>query len=145
MGILEWLGEALNPRSTASVDIKTEREPLPPTPIVWLCFVGSLGALGGIYYLYFAYLLQPSFVSILLAVLIGAIYLAAGYFLDLNPNTSKLGLFNAGFVDDPFCFSDDVTSSMAGARLVLAPGRFVVWSLVNAWHWLRGERSPLAD
>ena len=142
MSLFEWLGEGSNPASMGSVRIETEQEPLPPSPVVWLCFIGSLCALGGIYYLVFAYVVPPRVTSLLIALGIGVVYLAAGYFVECRPDTTNMGLWGTLW-DHPFRYSDDVNRSLLFLKIALAPGRFVAWSVVNMGRWLRGERWPV--
>ena len=142
MSIFEWLGEGSNPGPMGSMSIDTEQEPLPPTPIVWICCVGSLGVLLGIYYLVFAHIVPPSITSLLITIAVSVAYLAAGYFVECHPDTTNMGLWGTMW-DHPFRYSDDVNRSLLWLKIVLAPGRFVAWSLVNMVRWLRGERWPV--
>ena len=142
MGMMEWLGESMDPKSYGSWEIDTEQNPLPPTPIVWICFAVTLGALGGFYYLLFSCIVRLGVLSVLITLVASVLYLAAGYAIECHPDTTNMGLWGT-CIDDPFHISDDRNRGLMFMKVVLMPGRFFGWSLVNGWRWIRGERWPI--
>ena len=72
---------------------------------------------------------QPN--NSLLVLLSVAVYLIVAWFLRPRPDMSNLGHFG-GLVDRPFDLSDDVNRFLLLMAAVLAPGRFVVHTLVDA-------------
>lgn len=61
-----------------------------------------------------------------------AVYLVMAYFFVPRPNTADLGLLG-GLVDHPLKYTDDVNRALLFLKIVLAPGRFIIRSLVDGF------------
>lgn len=64
-------------------------------------------------------------------------YLLASYVIEVNPDTSDLGL-GATMIDNPFSHEDDYNRTMLQIALFLWPGKVVWWTIGRAWRVMRG-------
>lgn len=99
--------------------------------VVLLCFAFSAAVCGGGLYLMFTRWLEPTTLSVGLAL-----YLAASHWIIVQPDYNDMGWFG-GMMDNPFSWSDDYNRSLATLRLLLVPGKFISGSLLRMWTLLR--------
>jgi hypothetical protein len=137
MSLLEWLGELRNPGPTGDVSLGG---PTPsggsPARIVVRAVVAVV-LLGAATWFAVRDALEPFASPIAPAALV--LYLVASALVNPEPDADNVGLFG-GAMDHPFRISDDVNRTLLLLAVVLAPGKFVVGALADAWRLGRGRR-----
>lgn len=119
------LKPARRPRPTNS----HEERPAPSATVVFLATFLSVAVLGGAMYTIYRFApgLSPGAWLIALGAIV--VYIAAGHFIHVHPDTSDLGLFG-GLVDNPLSYTDDVNRFLLFLWVLLLPGRFIASSLI---------------
>lgn len=64
-------------------------------------------------------------------------YLMAAYVIDVNPDTSNLGI-GGTMINNPFSYEDDYNRAALKLALFLWPGKVVWWTLGRTWRVIRG-------
>lgn len=125
MGLLEYIGEIMNPGKTGTVDItkrKRKKYKIHPGMLIGKSIVSLL------YYFFCGVSFQWK--ESLLFVSGIAIYSIAGYYILPKPDYTNLGWFR-GFLDNPFKISDDINRMLIIARVVLSPGRLISTTVLS--------------
>ena len=116
--IFEWFWERKNRGPVGTVD--TERPERATGHPVWLLFRGLVGAAliaGGV-------VLALGAGRPMAWLGLFAFYLFVSYFIRPEPDRTNLGW--AGFIDNPFRWSDDQNRMLLWLKVMLLPGRFAV-------------------
>lgn len=65
------------------------------------------------------------------------IYLLSALTINVNPDTSNLGI-GSTMINNPFSFEDDHNRAMLKIALFLWPGKLVCWTLARTYRAIRG-------
>ncbi len=131
LDIIQWLGEAINPGPSGTIELHRPQRKRRKRIIAIIRL-----ALAILLLVIWVGLLVPDIAKgntytknwILLGTLI---YLALGYFVHPKPEYQNLGLF-WGLIDNPFRISDNWNRWLVSLEVVLMPGCFVAVSLVES-------------
>lgn len=124
MGLLEYIGEIMNPGKTGTVDITKRKRKKYEIHLGMLIgkTILSIAIVSILYYFFCGMSFQWK--ESLLFVSGITIYSVIGYYILPKPDYTNLGWFG-GFFDNPFKISDDVNRMLILARVVLSPGRLI--------------------
>ncbi len=137
MGLFEWMGESVDPRSWGSVTFGGEPDDEESSiPGMIVRFVIAMCLLTAVYYLLFRFLLPFTWICAAWVTGLTLAYLLVGYYVRPEPETDNLGWFG-GLIDDPFHYSDDISRFLLLLAIVLYPARFIAVSAVQFIRILR--------
>lgn len=140
MGLLEWIGESMNPKPMGSIEKETN-VPKPPYNFWgWGWGISATLITLGIYYkgVFEGMTLQnwqertPFFVVI-------SVYIFASFWISVKPNYENVGWFG-GLINHPFRISDNFNRSLIFLQIILLPGKLLSQGMVIFWKLLQQKR-----
>ncbi|GAB6109470.1 hypothetical protein [Fusibacter bizertensis] len=132
MGLLELLGESINPGSVGSIEKNKEIKLKKNLPILIFKSMISIGVVVGLYALIFHGRL--SIVGTLLYIGAMFIYCLVGFIYIPKPDYSNIGWLG-GLINHPFRYSDNLNRMLIFLLVLLYPGRFISTTLMT-WVWI---------
>lgn len=127
MGLIEVIGELINPGKIGTVDI-TKRKKDKRIGIVIIKTILSIAFVTILYYMIFGKSIHIN--ELLIYLVIMAVYSIVGYFIMPKPDYSNVGWFG-GVFDNPFKISDDVNRMLVFIMIMLMPGRLISTTVIS--------------
>ncbi len=127
MGLIELIGEAMNPGKIGTVD-RTKGKKEKRIGMLIVKSILSIAIVAVLYYLIFG--ISFHLKEALLFVAVVTVYSAISYLISPKPDYSNMGWL-CGAIDNPFKISDDINRTIFWVMILLVPGRLISTTVLS--------------